>query len=120
MTDRARSQIQAAEMGFLRRVAGRTWVRVRHWGEELSHQGGARSRAAAAPHQEGSAEDFLAVVIKYSYLSCAILQLRRSAFVNWYSRDCYGADETYLSCGMTMRLFGVEPFLVGFEMCVFV
>ncbi|KAI3359801.1 hypothetical protein L3Q82_014174 [Scortum barcoo] len=53
MTERTRSRIQAAEMSFLRRVAGRSLRdRVRSFG----HSGGARSRAAAPSHREESAE----------------------------------------------------------------
>ncbi|KAI3354848.1 hypothetical protein L3Q82_004546 [Scortum barcoo] len=47
MTERTRSRIQAAEMSFLRRVAGRS---LRDRVEKLSHSGGARSRAAAPSH----------------------------------------------------------------------
>ena len=46
MTERIRSQIQAAEMSFLCRVAGCS----------LRDEGGARSRAAAPPHREEPAE----------------------------------------------------------------
>ncbi|KAI3362276.1 hypothetical protein L3Q82_012590, partial [Scortum barcoo] len=54
MTERTRSsRIQAAEMSFLRRVAGRS---LRDRGEKLGHSGGARSRAAAPSHREESAE----------------------------------------------------------------
>ncbi|KAK3527334.1 hypothetical protein QTP86_021953 [Hemibagrus guttatus] len=52
MTERVRSQIQAAEMSFLHRVVGRS---LRE-GKELCHPGGARSRATAAPHRKGAVE----------------------------------------------------------------
>ncbi|KAK3514973.1 hypothetical protein QTP70_000742 [Hemibagrus guttatus] len=52
MTERVRSRIQAAEMSFLRRVAGRS-LRDR---VELCHTRGARSRAAAPPHRKGAVE----------------------------------------------------------------
>ncbi|TWW78064.1 R2 Retrovirus-related Pol polyprotein from type I retrotransposable element [Takifugu flavidus] len=45
MTERTRSRVQAAEISFLRRVAG---LSPRE-GEKLCHPGGARSRAAAPP-----------------------------------------------------------------------
>ncbi|KAK3549179.1 hypothetical protein QTP70_033971 [Hemibagrus guttatus] len=53
MTERVRFRIQAAEMSFLRRVAGRS---LRDRDKELCHPGGARSRAAAPPHQKGAVE----------------------------------------------------------------
>ncbi|KAK3554501.1 hypothetical protein QTP70_024406, partial [Hemibagrus guttatus] len=52
MTERIRSRIQAAEISFLHRVAGRS---LRE-GKELCHLGGARSRAAAPPHRKGPVE----------------------------------------------------------------
>ncbi|KAK3544846.1 hypothetical protein QTP86_027521 [Hemibagrus guttatus] len=52
MTERVRSRIQAAEMGFLRRVAGRSLRdRVR---SSVTRE--ARSRAAAPPHRKGTVE----------------------------------------------------------------
>ncbi|KAK3557951.1 hypothetical protein QTP86_003867 [Hemibagrus guttatus] len=51
MTERVRSQIQAAEMSFLRRVVGHSLRDL-----ELCHPGGARSRAAAPPHRKGAVE----------------------------------------------------------------
>ncbi|KAI3361387.1 hypothetical protein L3Q82_013555 [Scortum barcoo] len=44
LRDKIADRIQAAEMSFLRRVAGRS---LRDRGEKLGHSGGARSRAAA-------------------------------------------------------------------------
>ncbi|KAK3564604.1 hypothetical protein QTP86_023765, partial [Hemibagrus guttatus] len=51
MNEKVRSWIQAAEMSFLRRVAGRSLRDL-----ELCHPGGARSRAAAPPHRKGAVE----------------------------------------------------------------
>ena len=53
MTERTRSQIQAAEKSFLRRVAG---LSLRDEGEELGHPGGTQSRAAAPARGEEPAE----------------------------------------------------------------
>ncbi|KAK3518107.1 hypothetical protein QTP70_033333 [Hemibagrus guttatus] len=50
MTERVRSRIHAAEMSFLRRVAGRSL------GDRVRSPGGARSRAAAPPHRKGAVE----------------------------------------------------------------
>ncbi|KAK3539329.1 hypothetical protein QTP70_001214 [Hemibagrus guttatus] len=53
MTERVRSRIQAAEMSFLHRVAGRS---LRDRVRSSVTRGGARSRAAAPPHQKGAVE----------------------------------------------------------------
>ncbi|KAK3561994.1 hypothetical protein QTP86_023347, partial [Hemibagrus guttatus] len=66
MTKRVRSRIQAAEMSFLRRVAGRS---LRDRISELCHPGGARSRAAAPPHRKGAVEVARASVSDASWTS---------------------------------------------------
>ncbi|KAK3532866.1 hypothetical protein QTP70_001138 [Hemibagrus guttatus] len=53
MTERVRSRIQAAEMSFLRRGAGRS---LRDRVRSSVTPGGARSRAAAPPHRKGAVE----------------------------------------------------------------
>ncbi|KAK3515853.1 hypothetical protein QTP70_034764, partial [Hemibagrus guttatus] len=64
MTERVRSRIQAAEMSFLRKVAGRSLR-----GKELCHPGGVRSRAAAPLHGKGAVEVAQASVSDASRMS---------------------------------------------------